>query len=158
MVRLLQRRLALADLPGLELGILDVDGCIGKALRQLRNKIEQVLRLSRHSVRLLQERTNDTLGPAALGCFSMVDERSTPCYCVTVASTATPKHPLTEMGFLSKKASTTINAGSSGGGYLSVSKLPDNGSVRFALLSCTTTGGLRSLGRQRRRPVQTIPL
>jgi hypothetical protein len=40
MVRLLQRRLALADLPGLELGILDVDGCVGKALRQLRNKIE----------------------------------------------------------------------------------------------------------------------
>jgi hypothetical protein len=49
----------------------------------------------------------------------MVDERSTPCYCVTVANAATFKHPLTEMGFLSKKASTTINAGSSGGGYLS---------------------------------------
>jgi hypothetical protein len=146
MVRLLQRRLALADLPGLELGILDVDGCVGKALRQLRNKIEQVLRLSRHSVRLLQERTNDTLGPTALGCFSMVDERSTPCYCVTVASTATPKNPLNTMGFLSKKASTTINAGSSGGGYLQVSKLADGGSVRFALLVAQPLEGYEAWG------------
>jgi hypothetical protein len=145
-VRLLQRRLALAHLPGLKAGTLDVDRRVGKALRQLRNKIEQVLRLSRHSVRLLQERTNDTLGPAALGCFSMVDERSTPCYCVTVASTATPKHPLTEMGFLSKKASTTINAGSSGGGYLSVSKLPDGGSVRFALLVAQPLEGYEAWG------------
>jgi hypothetical protein len=76
----------------------------------------------------------------------MVDERSTPCYCVTVASTATPKHPLTEMGFLSKKASTTINAGSSGGGYLSVSKLHDGGSVRFALLVAQPLEGYEAWG------------
>jgi hypothetical protein len=36
------------------------------------------------------------------------------------------------MGFLSKKASTTINAGSSGGGYLQVSKLQT--AVQSALL------------------------
>ena len=76
----------------------------------------------------------------------MVDERSTPCYCVTVANAATPKHPLTEMGFLSKKASTTINAGSSGGGYLSVSKLPDGGSVRFALLVAQPLEGYEAWG------------
>lgn len=39
------------------------------------------------------------------------------------------------MGFLSKKASASVNSASSGGGYLNVSKLPDGGSVRFALLS-----------------------
>jgi hypothetical protein len=39
------------------------------------------------------------------------------------------------MGFLSKKASASVNSGSTGGGYLQVSKLTDGGSVRFALLS-----------------------
>jgi hypothetical protein len=76
----------------------------------------------------------------------MVDERSTPCYCVTVANVATPRHPLTEMGFLSKKASTTINAGSSGGGYLQVSKLADGGSVRFALLVAQPLEGYEAWG------------
>lgn len=39
------------------------------------------------------------------------------------------------MGFLSKQASATVSSSASGGGYLQVSKLPDGGSVRFALLS-----------------------
>ena len=39
------------------------------------------------------------------------------------------------MGFLSKQASATVSSTGSGGGYLQVSKLPDGGSVRFALLS-----------------------
>jgi hypothetical protein len=39
------------------------------------------------------------------------------------------------MGFLSKNASATVSNTSSGGGYLQVSKMPDGGSVRFALLS-----------------------
>jgi hypothetical protein len=39
------------------------------------------------------------------------------------------------MGFLSKQASARFSNSSSGGGYLQVSKLPDGGSVRFALLS-----------------------
>ena len=39
------------------------------------------------------------------------------------------------MGFLSKQASATVSSNASGGGYLQVSKLPDGGSVRFALLS-----------------------
>jgi hypothetical protein len=39
------------------------------------------------------------------------------------------------MGFLSKSASASVNSNNSGGGYLSLSKLPDGGSVRFALLS-----------------------
>lgn len=39
------------------------------------------------------------------------------------------------MAFLSKSASATVNSTNSGGGYLSLSKLPDGGSVRFALLS-----------------------
>jgi len=39
------------------------------------------------------------------------------------------------MGFLSKKASASVNSASTGGGYLQVSKLTDGGSVRFALLS-----------------------
>jgi hypothetical protein len=40
------------------------------------------------------------------------------------------------MPFLSKQASASVNSGgASGGGYLSLSKLPDGGSVRFALLS-----------------------
>jgi hypothetical protein len=39
------------------------------------------------------------------------------------------------MPFLSKSASAAVTSnGSSGGGYLSLSKLPDGGSVRFALL------------------------
>lgn len=38
------------------------------------------------------------------------------------------------MGFLSKTASDTVNS-SSGGAYFSPSKLPDGGSIRFALLS-----------------------
>jgi hypothetical protein len=50
------------------------------------------------------------------------------------------------MGFLSKKASTTINAGSSGGGYLSVSKLHDGGSVRFALLVAQPLEGYEAWG------------
>ncbi len=39
------------------------------------------------------------------------------------------------MAFLSKSASANVNGGNSGGGYLSLSKLPDGGSVRFALLT-----------------------
>ena len=39
------------------------------------------------------------------------------------------------MGFLSKQASANVSSSGSGGGYLQVSKLPDGGSVRFALLS-----------------------
>lgn len=39
------------------------------------------------------------------------------------------------MGFLSKQASAAVNSGNSGGGYLALSKLPDGGSVRFAMLS-----------------------
>jgi hypothetical protein len=50
------------------------------------------------------------------------------------------------MGFLSKKASASVNAGSSGGGYLSVSKLPDGGSVRFALLSEQPLEGYEAWG------------
>ena len=45
------------------------------------------------------------------------------------------------MGFLSKKASASVNAGSSGGGYLQVSKLADGGSVRFALLAAQPLEG-----------------
>jgi hypothetical protein len=41
------------------------------------------------------------------------------------------------MGFLSKQASANVSSSGSGGGYLQVSKLPDGGSVRFALLSDT---------------------
>jgi len=39
------------------------------------------------------------------------------------------------MPFLSKAASASVNSSNSGGGYLTLSKLPDGGSVRFALLS-----------------------
>ena len=39
------------------------------------------------------------------------------------------------MGFLSKAASASVNSTNSGGGYLSLSKLPDGGSVRFSLLT-----------------------
>jgi hypothetical protein len=39
------------------------------------------------------------------------------------------------MGFLSKQASANVSSSGSGGGYLSLSKLPDGGSVRFAMLS-----------------------
>ena len=39
------------------------------------------------------------------------------------------------MAFLSKTASAAVTSNSSGGGYLSPSKLTDGGSVRFALLS-----------------------
>ena len=39
------------------------------------------------------------------------------------------------MGFLSKQASAAVNSSNAGGGYLSLSKLPDGGSVRFAMLS-----------------------
>lgn len=39
------------------------------------------------------------------------------------------------MGFLSKQASANVTSTGSGGGYLQLSKLPDGGSVRFALLS-----------------------
>ena len=39
------------------------------------------------------------------------------------------------MGFLSKQASAAVTSTGTGGGYLSLSKLPDGGSVRFALLS-----------------------
>ena len=45
------------------------------------------------------------------------------------------------MGFLSKKASASVNAASSGGGYLQVSKLADGGSVRFALLAAQPLEG-----------------
>jgi hypothetical protein len=39
------------------------------------------------------------------------------------------------MAFLSKSASAAVTSNATGGGYLSLSKLPDGGSVRFALLS-----------------------
>ena len=39
------------------------------------------------------------------------------------------------MAFLSKTASANVNSSGTGGGYLQLSKLPDGGSVRFALLS-----------------------
>ena len=39
------------------------------------------------------------------------------------------------MPFLSKQASAAVTSNSTGGGYLSLSKLPDGGSVRFALLT-----------------------
>ena len=39
------------------------------------------------------------------------------------------------MGFLSKSASAAVTSNATGGGYLSLSKLPDGGSVRFALLT-----------------------
>jgi hypothetical protein len=39
------------------------------------------------------------------------------------------------MGFLSKQASANVSSSGTGGGYLSLSKLPDGGSVRFTLLT-----------------------
>jgi hypothetical protein len=39
------------------------------------------------------------------------------------------------MAFLSKQASAAISSSGSGGGYLQLSKLPDGGSVRLALLA-----------------------
>jgi hypothetical protein len=39
------------------------------------------------------------------------------------------------MAFLSKTASAAVTSNGTGGGYLSLSKLPDGGSVRFALLT-----------------------
>jgi len=39
------------------------------------------------------------------------------------------------MAFLSKSASAAVTSNATGGGYLSLSKLPDGGSVRFALLT-----------------------
>ena len=39
------------------------------------------------------------------------------------------------MGFLSKQASAAVTSNNAGGGYLALSKLPDGGSVRFAMLS-----------------------
>jgi hypothetical protein len=39
------------------------------------------------------------------------------------------------MAFLSKQASAAVSSTGAGGGYLQLSKLPDGGSVRFALLS-----------------------
>ena len=45
-----------------------------------------------------------------------------------------PKTPI-HVAFLSKSASAAVSTNSTGGGYLSPSKLSDGGSVRFALLS-----------------------
>jgi hypothetical protein len=39
------------------------------------------------------------------------------------------------MPFLSKQAAAAVSSNGSGGGYLALSKLPDGGSVRFAMLS-----------------------
>jgi hypothetical protein len=39
------------------------------------------------------------------------------------------------MAFLSKQASAAVSSTGAGGGYLALSKLPDGGSVRFAMLS-----------------------
>jgi hypothetical protein len=39
------------------------------------------------------------------------------------------------MAFLSKQASAAVSSTGAGGGYLQLSKLPDGGSVRFAMLS-----------------------
>ena len=38
------------------------------------------------------------------------------------------------MAFLSKQASSNLNSGSGGGGYLNLSKVPDKGEVRFVIL------------------------
>lgn len=46
----------------------------------------------------------------------------------------THNHPI-NVAFLSKSASAAVTNNSTGGGYLSPSKLSDGGSVRFALLS-----------------------
>lgn len=51
------------------------------------------------------------------------------------------------MGFLSKQASASISSSASGGGYLQVSKLPDGGSVRFALLSDQPLEGYETWGQ-----------
>ena len=50
----LQWRLALRDFPGLERTVLGVNRRVSKPSRQLANKRQQLLRLLRHSVRLLQ--------------------------------------------------------------------------------------------------------
>ena len=50
------------------------------------------------------------------------------------------------MPFLSKQASAAVNNSSTGGGYLSLSKLADGGSVRFALLTDEPLEGYESWG------------
>ena len=69
MVRLLQGSLALALLTRLKVGPLDINRCICTALGQLVNKRQQLLRLLRHSVRLLQNIGNYTPKANALGVF-----------------------------------------------------------------------------------------
>ena len=69
MVRFLQRRLALALFTRLEVGPLDVNGCIGKPTGQLVNERQQLLRLLRHSVRLLQNIGNYTPEANGPGVF-----------------------------------------------------------------------------------------
>jgi hypothetical protein len=51
------------------------------------------------------------------------------------------------MGFLSKQASATVSGSAAGGSYLNVSKLPDGGSVRFALLSDEPLEGYECWGQ-----------
>ena len=50
------------------------------------------------------------------------------------------------MGFLSKQASAAVTSNNAGGGYLALSKLPDGGSVRFALLTDEPLEGYESWG------------
>ena len=51
------------------------------------------------------------------------------------------------MPFLSKQASAAVTSTGSGGGYLQLSKLPDGGSVRFALLSDEPLEGYECWGQ-----------
>ena len=69
MVRLLQGRLALALLTRVQMRPFDVNRCICTTLRQLVNERQQLLRLLRHSVRLLQNIGNYTPKANALGVF-----------------------------------------------------------------------------------------
>jgi len=56
------------------------------------------------------------------------------CYSLPFQATTQTAFTLLQMAFFSKQASANLTA-TAGGGYLSVSKLPDGGQVRFALLS-----------------------
>ena len=51
------------------------------------------------------------------------------------------------MAFLSKSASAAVTSNATGGGYLSLSKIPDGGSVRFALLTDTPLEGYECWGQ-----------
>jgi len=56
--------------------------------------------------------------------------------CATVAERNCANTPTPQtMGFLSKSASAAVSSNSAQGGYINPSKIPDGGSIRFALLS-----------------------